>query len=139
MTMIELPLPYINELAKQIAFMSTFLGGFSLTLLGSLILSDKEGRLIRSMTISTAISALAFIVAIMAMTQLTMVSTEGYPFKIDKVQLNSSRTLGVLALFIGVLSLMVTIALSGWMRSKRLGVITTILGVLTFFALLFFS
>ncbi|MEL7251631.1 MAG: hypothetical protein AAFZ63_06365 [Bacteroidota bacterium] len=137
--MIELPLPYVNELAKQISFISTFLGGFSLTLLGTLILSDKEGRLIRALIVSTAISSLAFVVAVMAMTQLTMISTEGYPFQVDMGQLNSSRTMGTLALFVGVLALMTTIAMSGWMRSKRLGIITTILGALTFFALLFFS
>ena len=137
--MIELPLSSVNELAKQIVFISTFLGGFSITLLGTLILSDKEGRLIRAIIVSTAVSALAFIVAILAMTNLIMVSTEGYPFPVDPSALGTGRIVGTLCLFVGVFTLMFTIALSGWVRSKRLGIITTTLGVLTLIALLLFS
>ena len=118
--MLELPLPYINELAKQLAFISSFLGGFSVTFLGALILSD-----------STAVSAFAFIITVMAMTQLIMVSTEGYPFKIEQGDLNTSRVIGTLTFMFGVLSLLLTIGLSGWLKSRRLGLITSILGGLT--------
>lgn len=136
--MIELPLPYINELAKQVVFISSFLGGFSLTLLGSLILSDRQGKLLNAVIISTAISALGFILAVVAMTQLIMISTEGYPFAVDSQKLFTGRLTGTLGLFIGIISLMVTIALIGWVRSKKLGIITTIIGTLTLFAVLFF-
>ena len=137
--MLELSLPYINELAKQVAFMSSFLGGFALTFLGALILSEQESKLLRTMIISTATSALAFIVAVVAMTQLIMISTEGYPFEVDQKSLMSSRITGALALFIGIFSLMFTIALSGWMRSRKLGIITTIIGVLAIIAVLVFA
>ena len=129
--MLELPLPYINELAKQLAFISSFLGGFSVTFLGALILSDKEGRLMRSIIVSTAVSAFAFIITVMAMTQLIMVSTEGYPFKIEQGDLSTSRVIGTLTFMFGVLSLLLTIGLSGWLKSRRLGLITSILGGLT--------
>lgn len=129
--MLELPLSYINELAKQLAFISSFLGGFSVTFLGALILSDKEGRLMRSLIVSTAVSAFAFIITVMAMTQLIMVSTAGYPFKIEQGDLNTSRIIGTLAFMFGVLSLLLTIGLSGWLKSRRLGLITSILGGLT--------
>lgn len=139
MHMLELPLPYLNELAKQIAFMSSFLGGFSVTLLGTLILSDRDGKLLRVMIVSTATSALAFIVAVAAMTQLIMVSTEGYPFEIDQQQLSSSRVIGTLALFLGIIALMCTIALSGWVRSRKLGIFTTVIGAITMIVVLLFT
>ncbi len=138
MHMLELPLPYMNELAKQIAFISSFLGGFSVTLLGALILSDKDGRLLRVLTVSTATASLAFIVSVAAMTQMIMVTTEGYPFPVDQGQLFSSRLVGTLALLVGMMASIVTISLSGWVRSKKLGIFTTVLGSLTMIAMFLF-
>jgi len=38
----ELPLPYLKEIATQLIFISSFLGGFSATVLGTLILAKSD-------------------------------------------------------------------------------------------------
>lgn len=129
--MIELSLEYINQLASQIMLISTFLGGFSITTLTAILLSDKEGKLLNVLFVSTVISAASFIIAIFAMTSLIMFTTPGYPMAVTDADMMLPRFGGILAFLVGILSLVFMIGLSGWLKSRKLGIVTTILAAIT--------
>jgi len=46
------------------------------------------------------------------------------------------RVVGVIAFFLGIISLLAMISMSGWTKSKRMGRFTTILGIITLILIL---
>jgi len=130
MQMIGLPLEYLNKLASQFIFISAFFGGFSASILGTLIISKSENRIVKYLILGSSLSAVCFIVSVSAMTKLVMISTPGFPFDVESQSIFLPRMIGVISFFIGIVSLIFVISTSGWMHSKRLGIATTIIGVL---------
>jgi len=134
--MLTLSNDYINALATQIIFISVFLGGFSATLLVTLLVADNEHKMMKVLIVSSASAAILFIIATFAMTKLVMVTTPGFPLEIDENEMIRARVFGVLAHIGGILALMFTIGASGWLRSRRLGIATTMLGATGFIAII---
>jgi len=58
-----------------------------------------------------------------------MMTTKGYPIAVDYSDLATPRIIGLITFFIGILSMMGLISLSGWTKSKNLGIFTTIIGL----------
>lgn len=134
--MIEIPLEYWNTLASQLITMSSLLGGFSIAVTANLLVSDAKRTITNTILKATTIASGCFLITVFAMTKILMMTTEGYPFKIINNDLAFPRTIGTLAFILGIVSLSVVIALSGWTKSKRIGIFTTIVGVLTFLMIL---
>ncbi|MEL6558998.1 MAG: hypothetical protein AAFQ94_12490 [Bacteroidota bacterium] len=132
MSMMEMPIEYLNKLASQFIFISAFFGGFSASILGTLIISKSERKIVKYLILGSSLSSIAFIVSVFAMTKLVMVSTPGYPFDIEQISILYPRIVGIIAFMVGILSLIFVISLSGWMHSKRLGIATTSIGVVGF-------
>lgn len=126
----DLPVEYFRVLAEQAVFISAFLGGISATILVTFIITNNDKKVFKYMILFSAIAAVAFIVAIFGMTKIQLMLAPDAPFENIKEQLIFPRIVGGLGFYIGINSLLAVISLSGWLRSKRLGVITTILGVL---------
>ena len=133
--MISLTNEYINPLATQIIFISVFLGGFSATLLVTLLVADNKRKMMKVLILSSASAAILFIIATFAMTNLLMITTPGFPLEIDEGEMMRARTFGTLAHMGGILALMFTIGASGWLRSKRLGIATTLIATIGFIAI----
>ncbi len=127
---------YMNALATQIIFISVFLGGFSATLLVTLLVADNERKMMKVLIVSSATAAILFIIATFAMTNLVMVTTPGFPLEVDEGEMMRARAFGTLAHMGGILALMFTIGASGWLRSRRLGIATTTLGAIGFLAII---
>ena len=134
--MLSLSNEYMNALATQIIFISVFLGGFSATLLVTLLVADNERKMMKVLIVSSASAAILFIIATFAMTKLVMVTTPGFPQKITENEMIRARTLRALAHLAGILALMFTIGASGWLKSRRLGIATTMLGATGFIAII---
>lgn len=126
----ELPLEYQKEVAEQIIFISAFLGGFSASILGTLITSKSDSKVLKALIVSSSLSAISFIVAVFAMTSIIMISTKGYPFIIDVNKTTFIRLVGTASFMVGLLALIIVVAMSGWMHSKRVGWITAVLGMI---------
>lgn len=133
--MLTLSNDYINALATQIIFISVFLGGFSATLLVTLLVADNECKMMKVLIVSAASAAILFIIATFAMTKLVMVTTPGFPMKIGEEEMKSARVFGTLAHMGGILALMFTVGASGWLKSRHLGIATTTLGAIGFIAI----
>ena len=131
MEVVELPLGYVNKLASQIISISALLGGFSLTVLVMLI--DRKGpqRLMKNIFRLAAFSTCSFLVAIFGMTNILMMTTEGFPFPVEESDIAFPRLAGTLAFFLGIIGVLAIVSALGWTQSKGLGIFTTIIGGLS--------
>ena len=127
---------YWNKLANQIIVISSLLGGFSIAVIANLLVSDINTRLTRNIMASAVLAASFFLVSVFAMTKVLMMTTEGFPLKMAEGGLRGSSLIGGMTLLLGIMSLISMISLSGWTKSKKMGVFTTVVGILTFILIL---
>lgn len=127
----EITQEYWNELAKQMILISSLLSGFSITVMTSLLVSDKNDKLTNRILKTATLSAGCFLVTLFSMVQVSMMTTPGFPDNIVSDDLIVPRTIGIITLIIGLFSLTVIISLSGWTKSRKVGIFTTIIGILT--------
>jgi CBS domain containing-hemolysin-like protein len=119
---------YLAEIARQIGFVSAVLAGFCAAFLGTLIGIRSESRA-ASWTISTAtLSAVSFVCAVIASTKLVVVLHPAAP-KGAAAAAGSARIVFALSFILGLYSLLAAIALTGWVRSRRMGIVTTVLAL----------
>lgn len=134
--MADIPYEYWNKLANQVITISSLLGGFSIAITANILVSNNDTRLVKSILIFSTLAASFLFVTIFAMTKLLLMTTDGYPFKVVSSELVLPRLVGTISFFLGILSLITVISLAGWTKSKRMGKITTGLGILTLILIL---
>ncbi len=125
----EIPAEYYSKVAEQLVLISVFLGGISATILGTLMTNDKNSRLVKTMIVGLSLSAASFIVAVMSMTRVQMIVALDSPM--HHISHDTPRLIGALSFFLGIYTLLFVISLSGWMQSKRIGIITTLIGIIS--------
>ena len=128
--MLELAPDYAHDLANQIGFLSAFLGGFAATLFGVLLMSGKQSRAVGASIILSALSGVAFIVAVIASTQVIAAAhPQAPPFVAAKgfVAAQIAMSIGFL---LGVYSLLACIGFAGWARPRATGIATSIIAVI---------
>lgn len=135
----EVPIEYMNKLANQVFFVSALLGGFSLSAIIMLIDNKDSSKLMINLFRLGTVATASFLVCIFSMTKMLMMTTEGYPVEVSYSDLATPRTIGLIAFIMGIISMMGLISLSGWTKSKSLGIFTTVLGIIaTIFIILMF-
>lgn len=127
----EITFEYWNKLATQTVFISSLLGGFSILVIANLLISDLNTRLSKYVMVVATLAASLFLVSIFAWTSVMMMTTVGFPKKIVSSDLIFDRILGVITFLSGTISLIAMISLVGWTKSKKMGIITTIVAGLT--------
>ncbi len=127
----EITLEYWNTLANQTILISSLLSGFSIAVVANLLVSDKKDKLTNSILISATLSAGCFLVTVFAMIQISMLTTPGGNLKtIVPEDFLTPRIIGMSTFMVGLFALSAMISLSGWTKSKKIGILTTIIGVL---------
>ncbi|MCI4669940.1 MAG: hypothetical protein MRZ79_17520 [Bacteroidia bacterium] len=128
--MTEASIGYWNELANQLIFLSALLGGFSLAVIVSLLAEKSDTRVHTNLFRAAAFSAASFLISIFAMTKILLMTTKGFPFagNITGNDLIIPRLVGMITFITGIFSMIAIISLSGWVKSKRMGRFTSILG-----------
>jgi len=129
--MTEMTFEYWNELAKQVIMISSLLGGFSIALIPNFISSDIKSKFYKYLFATSTLAACFFLITVFSMTNILMKTTKGYPFIIDNKDLILPRIIGVMSFFFGIMSILTLISLSGWTKSKKMGIFTTLIGVVT--------
>lgn len=132
----EIPFDYWNKLANQVIGISALLGGFSIAIIANILVAKTDSRLVNSILIASTLAASFFLVTIFAMTKMLLMTTAGYPFQVDSADLTLPRIVGSLSFFFGILALVTIISLAGWTKSKRLGSISTGIGLVTLILIL---
>lgn len=127
----ELPVSYLKVLAEQIGFISVFLGGISATILGTLIVLKKESKIFSWMIILLSLAAVSFIIAVFGMNKIQMVLAPDYP---DQGQsIFYPRLVSSISFLLGIYSLIAVVGLSGWLQSKKIGIMTSSIGLIAAF------
>lgn len=138
MQLANLSFEYWNELSRQFILISTFLGGFSLAVLATLLVENDLTKIKKVIFKAAAISAAAFLIAIFGMTKILLMTTEGYPLEASHSKIIFPRIVSFFTFVIGIASQITIVALSGWTQSKALGRFTTVIGVIAFLLIFIF-
>jgi hypothetical protein len=127
----QLPPEYLAEIARQIGFISAFLGGVAATFVVALIGHRDEGRATSWAIGCAAASCVAFIVAVVATTMLAVTLRPDTPATVAaSAALMKGRLLSFLSFALGLYLLLASLGLMGWLRSRRMGRVTTSLAVI---------
>ncbi len=130
----------MSAFATQLGSISAFFGGLAATLMALLVFTPHKSRLIE-IAIGTAVTAaVCFIVSALAATILSVGLLPGAARDIA----NPSYIAGVVILMnltflLGIVSLLGGIALSGWLRGRTTGIVTTTAGALALIMVLWLS
>lgn len=123
---------YLSEIARQLAFLSAFLGGFAATFLGVLLSTQETRRHVGWAAGSAAVSAASFVVCVIAATMLAVVLTPGAPSGVALPNvLARARLVAGAGFVIGVYAMLLSLGLSGWIRSRQLGFVTSAAAILS--------
>lgn len=118
---------YLSALAIQIGSMSAFLGGFAATFLGTLLAVRAKGRIATVAIAFAAVSSVALIVAVLGSTGVfAALHPDGPGGSEAMAQVQWERSTMALSFILGVVSLLVSLGLSGWLRSRAAGLSTSI-------------
>ncbi len=117
---------YFMDLAAQLSYMSAFLGGFSATILVTLLVSDNTKRITNWIVLFSTVAACSFIVATLSFITAGIMVHPNAPESVrDEAALTIARTVSSYSLLAGIITLLLGIGLSGWLRSKKLGIMTS--------------
>lgn len=127
--MTEIPNEFFKFLAEKLVFVCIFLGGISATALGALVIVKNDSKIFKWMVLFLSLAAVSFIVAVFGMIKVQIVLTEGSPYFEKEGLLMYPRIVGGLSFYLGIYSLLSFIGLAGWVNSKKVGIITTVISV----------
>jgi hypothetical protein len=124
------------EICKQSAFISALVAGFSFAFLGALLVSSLQHRIIDWVVSFSTISIAGLLVCALAWTlgASRMALYNGTDVtQVPQTFINLNRILSVIFI-LSFLFFLLTLGLSGWIRSRKLGVISTLIaGAATIF------
>jgi hypothetical protein len=115
---------YLAEIARQIGFISAFLGGVSASFVVALLALPERGRASAWAIACAAAASVAFIVAVVATTMLAVTLHPDAPAG-AAAHSDRGRLLSFLGFAAGIYGLLACVGLSGWLRSRRMGRATT--------------
>ncbi|MEC7471106.1 hypothetical protein SAMN05216361_4274 [Marisediminitalea aggregata] len=135
--MSELNPKYIVAVAEQLSFVSAFLGGISATILITIVVFVSSKKSVSWMIAASALAACSLLVAVIASWRLIILLHPELPIAVEPFIIKILWSGMLLGYSLGFLSLLACIGLSGWLRSKRSGLITsgTALVAVVFFVL----
>ena len=131
----EIKASYAVAAAEQMSFIGAFLGGVSVTILVTIVVFTSSKNSVTWIIGTSTLAACSLLISVIASTRLIIalhpdISFVPSPAKIDLLWKAMIASYGI-----GVLSLIVSIGLSGWIRSRSSGLVTSLIAS---FALVFF-
>ncbi len=131
----ELDPGYIIAVAEQLSFVSAFLGGISATILVTIVVFSSEKSSVKWIISTSALAACSLLIAVVASWRLLIMLHPEFPMPVDQGMVKILWAGLLIGYSLGFLSLISSIGLSGWIRSKRDGIITTSIAII---AIIFF-
>lgn len=117
---------------EQLTLVSALLGGFSFTFLGAILSKNDSNKLTSVMVVISALTATMFFLCTLGWALFGGASIES----LNELAISKHKYLFKIFI-LGILLFNVLLAISGWIRSKNVGIVTTIIGVFAFVSLLF--
>ena len=126
---------FMIAVAEQLSFVSAFLGGFSATILFTILVFSSPKKSVSWIVVSSALAACSLLIAVIASWRLLILLHPEFPLELNNSMVGILWRSMLLGYGLGFLSLLVSIGLSGWLRSSRAGITTS--GI-AFVAMVFF-
>jgi len=128
----------ILEVFRQYSFLSSVMAGFALTVAIELVALGKKGRIASSAIVMFLISAVVSVVAtfVFVFVMTGMLGPPGFPRPSEAWIIHFVGGIGVLPLG-GLILFLAGIAQVGWLRSKALGIITTVSSALALLLIIY--
>jgi len=117
---------------EQLTLVSALLGGFAFTFLGAILSKIDSKKLTSVMVIISALTATMFFLCTLGWALFGKASIED----LNESAKSKHKYLFMIFIF-GIVLFNVLLAMSGWIRSKNVGIATTIIGVFAFLSLMF--
>ncbi|HJT81612.1 MAG TPA: hypothetical protein VJ719_10475 [Chthoniobacterales bacterium] len=123
---------FIGEIARQIAAVSAFLGGFAATFLGILLQSQSSRRHVGLAAGAAAVASALFMVAVIAGTLVALAVSPAAPNNFATPEFVPwARRVFLVSFALGIYSNLLSLGLSGWIRSRWLGMVTSTAALLS--------
>src|SRR3954466_15364898 len=117
---------FVSEIGRQIASLSAFLVGFAATFLGILLQSADSRRRVGWAAGAAAVASASFIIAVIAGTLVALVVNPSAPQGFATPQfLPWARQILISSFGLGIYANLLSLGLSGWIRSRSLGIVTS--------------
>lgn len=135
--MTELNPGYVMAVAEQLSFVSAFLGGISATILVTIVVFTSPKQSVSWIVSASTLAACSLLVAVVASWRLTILLHPDIPVPVNATVITVLWNGMIIGYGLGFLSLLVSIGLSGWLRSRKSGLITSFIAsiALVFFVL----
>src|SRR3954453_8174418 len=123
---------FVGEIARQLASVSAFLGGFAATFLGILLQSNSPRPHVGWAAGAAAVASASFIIAVIAGTLVALVVNPSAPEGFATPQfLPWARQILISSFGLGIYANLLSLGLSGWIRSRSLGIFTSTAALLS--------
>ena len=134
--MAELNPDYVIAVAEQLSFVSAFLGGISATILVTIVVFTSPKKSVSWIVSASALAACSLLIAVVASWRLIILLHPTMPFSVESIVIKVLWAGMLIGYGLGFLSLLASIGLSGWLRSRKTGLITTSIALI---AVIFFT
>jgi hypothetical protein len=131
----EMNAEFLTIVAEQLGFVSAFLGGVSTTILVTIVIFVDPKRSVSWIVGASALAASSLLIAVVASWRLILLLNTDLSSQVGQHMITLLYGSMVLGYSVGFLSLITCIGLAGWIRSRKLGMITSIMAAI---AALFF-
>ena len=131
----EFKASYALAAAEQMSFIGVFLGGVSVTILLTIVVFSSSKKSVNWIVGTSAVAACSFLISVIASMRFVIALHPDLSFSPDPAKVSLLWNSMILGYGLGVISLITSIGLSGWLRSRRSGIVTTSISVV---AMLFF-
>ena len=125
MNLLELHPDYLTALAGHFGFLGAFLGGVAATFFVTLLTLGQPSTVERAALALGAVAALAFIVTASMSVDVVATSHPNAPAGVASKANPFPQVAMALSFFVGITTLLAAIGVSGWSRSRKLGILTT--------------
>ncbi|MEX0342682.1 MAG: hypothetical protein AB3N06_08850 [Erythrobacter sp.] len=113
--------------------MSSVLGGFAITFFATVLVFTDSSRAARIAIAASSLAAGLFIAAVGASVDIVISTHPEAPLSVQAKSLGWSRWVSVLSFSGAIFLLSIAIGASGWMRSRSIGIVTSLSAFLSLF------
>lgn len=115
------------ELFRELAFITAILGGFAITFLSVLLTASAADRMVDWIVAVTTAAAICFVLSALGATFAAVVASWADPLPGEVESLHIPLSLLFLG---GTILLFFMLGMSGWIRSRSLGIATTVIAAI---------
>lgn len=125
--MVQLDPAYQLALADMMIGICSFMGGFSATIFVTLLTLAKPGIFARIAIGASAFAAVAFIICLNTAVSMSFALHPAAPEMVKDAPLQTLQLTLAASFMLGITAMLASIGVAGWIRSRALGIFTSVI------------